>query len=303
MTGKLCYYLSAAFDTVDHTILINRMKNHFGLSDKVLDWFSSYLQDRKQRVTIKGTKSNPTNLDCCVPQGAILGADLYSYYTTPLGNLLRLLLLLYHMYADDTQLLKILDPNIPNTTSSTSGRTTGYISETSKWMQANKLKLNEDKTEFLVIGRKEQLKKVNIDSITVGADKILKSSSARNLGVTVDENMNLEKHILNLTRACYLQLRNIYKIKKYLTIDARKSLIQATVTSRLDYCNSLLSGLPDKLIKKSEHIQNACARLITNTPKYHHITPVLKHLHWHTGLNIKCVSMFSRHFMIWLQST
>ena len=159
--------LSAAFDTVDHHILLHRLEHSFGFKGEALQWFKSYLTNRTQRVCINGEKSQVTNLDCCVPQGSILGAPLYSDYTSPTGKLLRLLIILFHMYADDTQLMKFLNPNnIDEQVSSVESLESG-IGELADWMKNNKLKLNEEKTEFLIIGTKQQLKKMQIDSITL----------------------------------------------------------------------------------------------------------------------------------------
>ena len=90
----------------------------------------------------------------------------------------------------------------------------------------------------------------------------------------------MEKHVNNLSRSCYYQIRNIGKIRKCLTTDACRTLVQANVTSRLDYANSLLYGLPDTLLCKLQRVQNAAARLITRTQRRDHITPVLVELHW-----------------------
>ena len=98
--------LSAAFDTVDHQILLRRLNSLFGIRDAALKWFASYLSDRSMQVLI-GVTSDSVHLDCSVPQGSKLGPRLYSDYTLPLGLLLRILLILYHFYADDSQLLRI----------------------------------------------------------------------------------------------------------------------------------------------------------------------------------------------------
>ena len=104
--------------------------------------------------------------------------------------------------------------------------------------------------------------------------------SVRNLGAFFDSQMNMESHVNSVCRACYSQLRQIGHIRQYLNSDATKSLVNSLVTSRLDYCNSLLFGLPKKTLNKLKIVQNTSARIITGTPRRHHITPVLKELHW-----------------------
>ena len=97
--------LSAAFDTVDHTILLARLEKTFGVTNTALEWFRSYLTGRSMKVCIDGTFSNAAELTVSVPQGSKLGPRLYSDYTQPLGTLIRTLSLMYHLYADDSQII------------------------------------------------------------------------------------------------------------------------------------------------------------------------------------------------------
>ena len=103
--------LSAAFDTCDHRILLSRLETQFRISGSALDWFGSYLRNRSQRVKIKNSLSDPVELITGFPQGSGWGPQAYSKYDGPLGDLLRLLNVLYHLFADDTQLLKSLNPS------------------------------------------------------------------------------------------------------------------------------------------------------------------------------------------------
>ena len=99
--------LSAAFDTVDHRILLRRLDHLLGVRGAALEWCASYLRDRHMKIAINGTNSTPKALECSVPQGSILGPKMYNDYTQPLGLLIRLLILLFHGYADDQQLFRI----------------------------------------------------------------------------------------------------------------------------------------------------------------------------------------------------
>src|SRR5262249_39370050 len=96
--------LSAAFDTINHSILIQRLQTVFGVTGSALSLLLSYLTDRSQSVLIRQSRSSEISLSRGVPQGSVLGPLLFSLYTTPLSHILNASLIQYHMYADDTQL-------------------------------------------------------------------------------------------------------------------------------------------------------------------------------------------------------
>ena len=141
------------------------------------------------------------------------------------------------------------------------------------------MKINDIKTEFL-IGTKQQLNTVNMKTLSVGDSAVAPAAMAQNLGVLFDENMTLLPHINNTCKTAFYYILNIRRIRKYLSVKTARTFGHAVVIGRLDYCNSLLYGLPMKSISKLQRVQNTAARLITNTPRYDHVTPVLRSLHW-----------------------
>ena len=116
--------------------------------------------------------------------------------------------------------------------------------------------------------------------ITVGNSAIMNSSVVRNLGSYIDDKLSMNSHINKVCNASFYYLQNIRRIRKHLSRDSSETLIHAFFSSRLDYCNSLLYGLPQVQIDKIQRVQNAAARLIFQQPKFCHITPVLSQLHW-----------------------
>ena len=218
--------LSAAFDTVNHKILLERLQHDIGISGVPLQWFKSYLSDRSQRIAVQGTLSRLFELDFGVPQGSCLGPLLYVIYSSKLFNIIEQHLPDAHCYADDSQLYLSFRP-----ADGLSSQTDAIqaiimvrcIEDIRHWMVSDRLLLNDENTEFLLIGTRQQLSKVDPLPVT---------------------------------------------------------LIHAFVTSRLDYCNSLMYGLPQCQISKLQRVQNAAARIAFDLSKYCHITPALRQLHW-----------------------
>ena len=242
--------LSAAFDTVDHKILINRLRHMFGITDVALDWFISYLSDRSQRVSISGAYSVSRFLECCVPQASVLGPQLYSEYTRPIGDIIRSSGLLFHLFADDSQLYKAATPSDVEQQLQTFDAMESCIRNLSGWMFNNKLKLNDDKTEFLLIGSQYQRSKIVRNSITVGEHTITAAPVAKNLGIWIDETLTLAHQVHQVCRSAFHQIFLLHKIRPFLTQDAAQILVQALVVSKLDYGNALYYGLPAALIHK-----------------------------------------------------
>ena len=147
-------------------------------------------------------------------------------------------------------------------------------------MIKNKLKINDSKTEFIIF--RSPLLKTDLSgvSIRVGDSQISSSSKVRDLCVIFDDCLSLDLHISNICRSTHFHLRNIGRIRNLLTFNATAQLVHALVTTRLDFCNSILYNLPNNKIERLQRIQNQAARMLTRSPRRNHITPVLRRLHW-----------------------
>jgi hypothetical protein len=183
----------------------------------------------------------------------------------------------FMIYADDTQLYTIIEPKA--TWADTASRIERCFSAISNWMSANCMKLNHDKTEFMIFSR-------NTDPSTqpwqlhCGDAHLLPTDYVRNLGVAFDSQLRMERHINAIVKTCFYHLRNIGRIRRFISKDACRSLVQAAVTSRLDYANSLLYGVPQYLMDRLQRVQNAAARVVCCIGRRDHITPALVSLHW-----------------------
>jgi hypothetical protein len=163
-------------------------------------------------------------------------------------------------------------------------------------MIQNKLKLNEDKTEFIIIVSSHLRPLVDQlqPALRVGDATVLPKESVRNLGATFDSEMTMRPHINGVLRSVYCQLRSLGRIRRYLDDNSCATAVQALAISRLDYANSLLAGVPDNALRKLQVMQNNAARLVSRTRRREHITPVMKQLHWlpvRERINHKVLSM------------
>ena len=173
--------MSAAFDTVDHDVLVTRLEQRFGVTGCAIAWITSYLSDRSQSVKIHGGVSDDTPLVFGVPQGSALGPILFTMYTTPIGDIIRRHQLNFHLYADDTQLYVNFELSDDDNKLSSLNKIENCVSEVRMWMNANFLKVNEDKTVALVHASINNQAKHNITAIKIGDCDITPSPSARNI--------------------------------------------------------------------------------------------------------------------------
>ena len=269
--------LSAAFDTIDHSALLARLRHRYGITGTALLWFESYLSNRTQRVVIKDTPSSDKRLSYGIPQGSVMGPFLFSLFFAPLEDVILAHGFKPMMYADDTQLYVSIS-SVKDRRAALS-RLEECVQDILIWCATNGLACNPEKTEILHLSSRFTTRQI-IPGITVGGHFIEPSSAARDLGVTVDSHLQMSKHINNVCKSAFLSIRNISRIRRNLDRESCEKLVHAFVTSKLDSCNSLLIGLPEAEIAKLQRVQNSAARLITGTKKANHITPVLQGLHW-----------------------
>ena len=278
MAVLLLLDLSSAFDTVDHQILLDRLQNRYGINANALAWFRAYLKDRSRYVSVMGSNSASVMLTTGVPQGSVLGPILFSLYVGPLYDITQLHGIRAHFYADDTQLYIAIDPKLDM--SSSLKRVELCLLHIKKWMKRNFLKLNDEKTEMLLIGSRSNLNKCRSLSIKLGVTVIESKSEVKNLGSIFDSELSMDSFISAKCSSAAYYLRCISRIRKFLDIESTKTLIHAFVTSRLDYANGLLISANNSSIARLQVIQNRAARLIVKAQIRDHVTPIQKQLHW-----------------------
>src|SRR6266536_2277446 len=273
-TALVLLDLSAAFDTIDHSILLHRLNTWFGISSTALNFISSYLSNRTQTVLINSFSSPTASVPIGVPQGSVLGPLLFTLHTTPLFRLLHQQSLPFHLYADDTQIY--LSFSAPDSTTALNNISLS-LTTVHSWFTANMLSINPSKTEFLLIGTPQQRKRVLNPTITFEGSQITASSSTRNLDVIFDASLLFHDHISSICKSSFFLIRMLRNIRHCLDLHSATILANSLVTSKLDYCNSLLYGLPKSSIQRLQRVQNSLARVvIPSTRRSDHITPVLK---------------------------
>ncbi len=205
-------------------------------------------------------------------QIGILEWFLKDHLTFDSSQIMRENQIAYH-YADDTQIYLALFSNDNSLIDSLCQ----WITEISSWMCQNFLQLNKEKTEVIAFGNKDEVLKVNAYLDSRGQTT---KNQVRNLGVILETDLSFSSHVKAVTKSAYYHLKNIARIRCFVSSQDLEKLVHAFITSRVDYCNGLLTGLPKKTIRQLQLIQNAAARILTRTRTSEHITPVLRSLHW-----------------------
>ena len=212
--------LSAAFDTIDHSILLKRLSTSFGVMGSAHNWLNSYLSERSNSVRVGSSSSSVLSSICGVPQGSVLGPVLFSIYISPIAHIASQFNVSQQQYADDTQLML------------------------KSWFCHNGLALNSDKTEAICLGTTHRRQSLSdLASIQVADASVTLSDHIKLLGVTLDNRLSFDKHVSNVCSISYFHIRALRHIRTCLDLESSKSIACAIVGSRLDYANSCLSGI------------------------------------------------------------
>ena len=286
VTSLVAIDLSVAFDTVNHNIMISVLKRRFGITNKALKWFQEYLSDRSIAVEINGAISSELALPFSVPQGSCAGPVLFNLYISTLYQTLQEKGSGSEVigYADDTSMYKSYPADIVEKETATVEDLEIDIKLTKKWMAENRLKMNDTKTEYIVFGNNVQLAKSHHQGIRIGEETIMKSNTIRLLGVHLDTQVTLKEHIKMKSAKAAYNLHMVHELRNVLSEHTTKSLVYAIVASHMDYCNSVMAGLPMETLKPMQKIQNLAAKLVCRRNRWDSAMEALKQLHW---LNIE----------------
>ena len=212
--------MSAAFDTDDYVILLKRLHMSFG----------------------NGKMSETSSVTYDVAQGSVLGPIMFLLYTADVTRIVAMHGINLHSYADNSE--SYLHAKADEIVLALP-RVASCIDAIDRWMSSDRVKLNSDKTQFIVLDSRPQSPKVKCDSIRLGDLDIPFMQKVTCLGVILDTELSTVQHLRGLTSRCFYQLRQIRALRESVIIETSMLLVHALVNSRLDYCNSILYGVEE----------------------------------------------------------
>ena len=270
--------LSAAFDTIDIDKLLQILDEELGIGGTALLWFKSFLTGRTQKVKINGEYSESCEVPCGAPQGSVLGPKLFNINVRSQPLVFKQCLFTTSSFADDSNGRKtfalsfqfqILKNDIVD-----------CMKKIIVWNNAHFMKINPDKTEIILFRPSNLNKEVLIKGVFFEGQCIRFSNMVKNVGVWLDNNLDLNKHVNSIVSHCYKILRDIGRIKKYVTNNQLETLVHAVISSCLDYCNCLLVNINKENLFKLQKVQNSAARLILGIGRRQSAKDALRKLHW-----------------------
>ena len=231
--------LSTAFDTVDHDILLSILNKQFGICGKALKWFDSYLRPRFFKVKIGKNYSQPQQLHFSVPQGLCSGANVFTCYCSPINQVVPKEIIL-NGFADDHSLRKSFQAGNRIQERQTKLEMEQTFNNIKEWMDSMCLKLNSEKTEYIMFGSRQQLTKINPEPLNAGPNLIELNNKVKYLGALLDNTLSFDPHVSSKVQKAMANFIKIKTIHRYITQEACTILLLMLCMSHLDYLNAVL---------------------------------------------------------------
>ena len=291
MVGVMMVDLSAAFDMVDHPLLLEKLQL-LGLGDGALAWMKSYLSDRSQSVMVDGCMSPPLNIECGVPQGSILGPLLYIIFTNDIPDLVH-----DHSISQENQQRSCQDCGdtvcyVDDTTYYTSSQDPAELSTSlthqynkiSRYMMANKLVINDDKTHLVVMTKQGKGGLRNRVTLQAGSHIIQPGRTEKLLGCHISEDLKWKEHLLtsesSLIRKLTNRVNGLSLISPRAPFKTRLMVANGIVVSQLCYMIQVWGGCEGYLLNSLQVIMNRAARCVTRFTAYTSTRRLLSACNW-----------------------
>ena len=279
MVISACWY--------SYNMLLSILSKKFGVVNKALKWFGAYLRPRRFQVLIGDTRSKEIELPFSVPQGSCAGPVLYSAYASTLQEVINdqdespsiNKPIEIHGFADDHAYKKSLVAKSWVDEINTMGDLENCAKRIKNWMDGNRLKMNDSKTEFIMFSSSKMLTKCITADININGTRVKKQNVIRYLGVWMDEVLSFKYHVKMKCKSAMFNLVCIKRLRPSLTVEAANILVMELVISHLDYANSILIGVLDVTIKQLQHVQNIAVKVVLQVDKYASPRECMKNLH------------------------
>ena len=274
LTGVTFLDFRKAFDLVDHEILVQKLKC-YNFDSQALEWFKSYLQNRQQSVYIGNTASKFNQIKAGVPQGSVLGPVLFLIYINDLPLHVRHSQIA--LFADDTTIhqssksIKSIEDNMQKD-----------LENINKWCDENKMKINENKTNSMLISTKQKLSKLPKSTLDLSINDVTLANVEKQklLGVEIDSNLEYTDHIDKMCKNISSKLALLKRIKRYLTIDYRKIFYNGYILPLIDYCIVVWSNTSKSNLLRIHRLQKYAARIILDAQPDAPSKPLFDELNW-----------------------
>ena len=249
--------LKKAFDTVDHNILLKKIAI-YGINGTAYRLLESYLSNRTQYCCVNGKLSSPAIMKTGIPQGSGLGPLLFLIYINDLPKCLNAGSKA-DMFADDTQ-IATANHDIEVITETLNSD----LNNVASWLSANKLTLNNSKTEYMIIGSKKRLSRLTSNpAINVGNLEIKRVKTTKSLGLMIDESLNWSAHVELISKKVTSGLAILRKIREIVDFDTLIIIYQSIIQPYFDYCAQVWGCLGKTLAAKVQKLQNRAFRIMT----------------------------------------
>lgn len=267
---------SNAFNDVDHELLLHTFQS-LNVSPEVIDWFQSYLCNRRQRIRVDDSFSDWCTIKSGVPQGGVLSPLLFSIF---IGSITSRITSPYHMYADDLQVYtqaKLVD--LPKAIALLNNDLHSIV----QWSKSHGLRVNPSKTQAIIIGSHKLISRIdwsNLPSIMLDGTRIKYSDTVKDLGVIFDKYLSWAPQVSEVSRKVFASIGSLRRLKNFLPIPTKITLAQSLLLPILDYADTCYINLSEELLNKLERIQNLCIRFIFGLRKYDHVSEFREILKW-----------------------